>query len=56
MSAYLPVIIAFVVGMGVFALMRRRDLHPVLSGAAATALSMIVIVAYFAFIVTTGRI
>ena len=56
MSAYLPVIIAFVVGMGVFGLMRRRDMHPVLSGVAATGLSMIVVIAYFAFIVSTGRI
>lgn len=56
MLAYIPVIIAFSVGMGIFAVMRRREIHPVLSGAAATFLSMIVIVAYFAFIVTTGRV
>ena len=56
MSAYIPLIIAFIVGMGVFGLMRRRDMHPVLSGAAATGLSVIVVIAYFAFIISTGRI
>ena len=56
MQVYLPVIIAFLVGMGLFAFLRRREANPALSGLAATFLSMILVVAFYAFIITTGRI
>ena len=56
MLAYLAVVVAFCLGMGVFAFMRRHEINPFLSGIAATFLSMIVVIAYFAFIVTTGRV
>jgi hypothetical protein len=56
MQQYLPVIIAFLVGMALFALLRRRDANPVLSGIAATGFSMFLVIAYFAFVISTGRI
>jgi hypothetical protein len=56
MQQYLPVIIPFLIGMGLFGLLRRRDTNPMLSGVAATFLSVVLVVAYFAFIITTGRV
>ncbi|MEZ4524195.1 MAG: hypothetical protein R3A46_21565 [Thermomicrobiales bacterium] len=56
MSSYLPVIVPFCLGMVIFGLLRRRDTDPMISGIAATFLSMILVVAYYAFILTTGRI
>lgn len=56
MSAYLPVIIPFFVGMGLFGLLRRRDTSPIISGIAATVLSMAIVVVYFVIILKTGRI
>jgi hypothetical protein len=56
MGAYLPVIISFLVGMGIFGLLRRRDKDPIVSGVVATFLSMVIVAAYFVFILKTGRI
>ncbi|CAN5703190.1 hypothetical protein BH23CHL2_BH23CHL2_24070 [soil metagenome] len=56
MTAYLPVIIPFCIGMILFGLLRRRDTDPMISGVAATFLSMILVVAYYAFVLATGRI
>ncbi|HLT20356.1 MAG TPA: hypothetical protein VKZ96_12915 [Thermomicrobiales bacterium] len=56
MQQYLPVIIAFLAGMAIFALLRRRDANPMLSGIAATGFSMILVIAYFTFIIATGRV
>lgn len=56
MSVYLPVIIPFFIGMGIFGLLRRRDTHPIVSGIAATFLSMAIVIGWFVFIVATGRI
>lgn len=56
MIAYLPVIVSFCIGMTIFVLLRRRDTDPMLSGVAAVFLSMVFVVGYYAFILTTGRI
>ncbi len=56
MTAYVPVIVPFFIGMGLFGLLRRRDKDPVISGIAATALSMALVVAYFVFTFQTGSL
>ena len=56
MTTYLPVIIPFMIGMVIFGLLRRRDTDPMISGVAATFASMGLVVAYYAFIITTGGI
>lgn len=56
MTAYIPIIVPFFLGMGVFGLLRRRDKDPVVSGIAATFFSMAIVVAYFFFIFKTGNI
>jgi len=56
MTVYLPVIVSFSIGMTVFVLLRQRDTNPMISGAAAVFLSMALVVGYYAFILTTGRI
>ena len=55
MGAYLPIIIPFFVGMGIFGFLRQRDKDPIVSGIAATFLSMFIVAAYFVFILKTGR-
>jgi hypothetical protein len=54
--AYAPVIVAFLLGMGVFGFMRQRDKDPVLSGVAATVLSMTVAIVLFIVALKTGNL
>jgi hypothetical protein len=56
MTNYLPIIIPFLIGMGLFGFLRQRDKDPMISGMAATFLSMALVVAYYAFAITTGRL
>lgn len=56
MTVYLPVIISFSIGMTVFVLLRQRDTNPMVSGVAAVFLSMALVVGYYAFILSTGRV
>ncbi len=56
MQQYLPVIIPFLIGMGLFGVLRQRDANPFISGVAATFFSMILVVAYYVFAITTGRV
>lgn len=56
MTSYLPIIIPFLIGMGLFGFLRQRDKDPMISGMAATFLSMALVVAYYAFAITTGRL
>ena len=56
MIAYAPVIVSFVLGMGVFSVMRRYDKDPILSGVAATVLSVGTAVTLFFIVLKTGNL
>jgi hypothetical protein len=56
MTNNLPIIIPFLVGMSLFGLLRHRDKDPMLSGVAAMFLSMVLVIGYYAFALSTGRL
>ncbi len=56
MQEYFAITVAFLTGMAVFSLLRRRDTNPILSGIAATFFSMTLVVGYVIFLFTTGRV
>lgn len=54
MAGYIILIFAFAVGMSLYAILRRREVDPFLSGFASIALAMLTVIGYFAVVIISS--